>query len=138
LGIGGVEKGGAGMYNYRELRVWQAGMELAKEVYLLTREFPGHEIYGLTSQLRRAVVSVPANIAEGHSRDSTKEFLRHLAVARGSLAEVETFLLLAQELGYASGEFLTTLLKKYEEESKMLNALQQSLKKKLNSPPESP
>jgi four helix bundle protein len=133
-----VEEGGATMYNYRELRVWRAGMELAKEVYLLTREFPGHEMYGLTSQLRRAVASVPANIAEGHSRDSTKEFLRHLAVARGSLAEVETFLLLAQELGYASGEFLATLLKKCEEESKMLNALQQSLKKKLNSTPKSP
>lgn len=122
------------MYNYRELRVWRAGMELAKEVYVLTREFPGHEMFGLTGQLRRAVASVPANIAEGHSRDSTKEFLRHLAVARGSLAEVETFLLLAQEFDYAGSQSITAILQKCDEESKMLNALQQSLKKKLKSP----
>jgi four helix bundle protein len=134
----GLEGGRERMYNYRELRVWQAGMELAKDVYVLTRAFPSHEMYELTSQLRRAVASVPANIAEGHTRDSTKEFLRHLAIARGSLAEVETFLLLSRDLGYCECEAVTTLLKRCEEESKMLNALQQSLRKRLNSQGQSP
>ena len=73
--------------SYRELKVWQLGMQLVKDIYLLTRQFPNQELYGLTSQVRRASVSIPANIAEGHARESTKEFLRYISIAQGSLAE---------------------------------------------------
>ena len=86
--------------SYRELRVWQAAMDLVEHVYALTRSFPGDEIYGLTNQLRRAVVSVPSNIAEGHTRESTKEYLYHLSVAQASLAEVETQIEIAVRLQY--------------------------------------
>jgi len=121
-----------GVSNYRDLKVWQLGMQLAKEVYLLTREFPKHELYGLTSQMRRAAVSVPANIAEGHARDSTKDFMRFVSIARGSVAEVETHLLLAESLGYCTRDHVGVLLSKCEEESKMLSGLKNSLRRKLN------
>ena len=75
---------------YEELEVWQKAMELVALIYRLTKGFPREEVYGLTSQLRRAAVSVPSNIAEGQGRRSTKEFLNHLSMARGSLLEVET------------------------------------------------
>lgn len=75
------------MDTYRELKVWQLGMELTREVYLFTRRFPDCELYGLTSQLRRAAASVPANVAEGHAKDSTKDSLRHLSIARSSLGD---------------------------------------------------
>lgn len=80
-----------GVQGFRELRVWQAGMELVEGVYGLTRAFPKHELYGLAGQLQRAAVSVPANIAEGHTRHHLGEYLHHLSIARGSLAEVETY-----------------------------------------------
>ena len=76
--------------SYRDLRVWQAGMDLVVRVYRLTQGFPTHELYGLTSQMRRAAVSIPSNIAEGHTRESSKEYLHHLSIAQGSLAELET------------------------------------------------
>ncbi len=121
------------MKSYRELKVWQLGMELAKEVYVLTREFPKHETYGLTSQVRRAAVSVPANIAEGHAKGWTKDFLRHLSITCGSLAEVETHLILADSLGYCKDQQTTRLLDKCAEERRMLSGLQRSLRNKLPS-----
>lgn len=78
------------MAGYRELKVWRLAMELAEEIYKLCTEFPKHEVYGLTSQLQRAAVSVPSNIAEGQARNSSKEFNHFLGIARGSLAELET------------------------------------------------
>ena len=75
-------------------------MELAEKVYQLSRQFPKHETYGLGGQIQRAAISIPANIAERHARGSTKDFLRHLAIAQGSLAELETHLLLAERLNY--------------------------------------
>ena len=89
--------------SYRDLEVWQKGMDLAAECYRITEGFPGHERYGLASQLQRAAASVPANIAEGQARQHTKEFLQFLSVASGSLAEVETYLLLAVRLNYLPG-----------------------------------
>lgn len=86
--------------NYRDLLIWQKGMDLVKAVYQLTSSFPKEEIYGLTSQLRRAAVSVPSNIAEGHSRNSDKEFNRFLNISLGSLAEVDTQLEIAKQLKY--------------------------------------
>ncbi|GGR28518.1 four helix bundle protein [Deinococcus ruber] len=92
------------MRDYRELLIWQRGHALTLKVYELTRSFPKEEQYGLTSQLRRAAMSVPANIAEGCGRNGDKEFSRFLTIALGSLAETEYFLLLAHDLTYISNE----------------------------------
>jgi len=91
--------------SFRDLNVWKSGIVLVKNIYQLTRSFPKDELYGPTSQIRRAAVSIPSNIAEGHSRGFTKEYLHHLAIALGSLAEVETQLVLARELNMAPGQF---------------------------------
>jgi four helix bundle protein len=88
--------------SFKELRVWQAAMKLAREVYRETAKFPKHELYGLTQQIRRAAVSVPSNVAEGKGRHSDKEFAHFLCNARGSLLELETQLILAEELEYLS------------------------------------
>lgn len=85
---------------HQELLVWQQAVELVKLVYKITAAFPQHEIYGLTSQMRRAAVSVPGNIAEGAGRNSKREFIRFLAIARGSLNELDTYVVIAKELGY--------------------------------------
>ena len=85
-----MEVGEMEIKNYRDLRVWQSGMDLVVMVYELSDKFPAKEMYGLTSQIRRAAVSVPSNIAEGHTRESTQEYLHHLSIAQASLAEVET------------------------------------------------
>lgn len=84
--------------SYRDLVVWQKGMDLVEGVYRVTKAFPKDEVYGLTSQIRRAVVSIPSNIAEGQSRMTSGEFIHFLGIARGSLAELETQIILAQRL----------------------------------------
>src|SRR6187401_1440650 len=94
--------------NYRELKVWQHSIELSASIYQLTSGFPKEELYGLTSQMRRAAVSIPSNIAEGHSRESTKEYLHHLSFALGSLAELETQLVIAERLKYVSPNLVAT------------------------------
>ncbi len=86
--------------SFRDLRVWQAGMDLVEAIYRITQPFPAHEQYGLTSQMRRAACSIPSNIAEGHTRQYTKEYLYHLSVAQASLAELETQLEISARLGY--------------------------------------
>lgn len=86
--------------SYKELIVWQKAMDLAEDVQRVSQRFPKEELYGLTSQLRPAAVSVPSNIAEGQARQSKAEFLNFLSIANGSLADVETQLLLAQRFGY--------------------------------------
>jgi len=118
--------------SYRNLRVWQLGMELTKGIYVLSRSFPKEETHGLSSQIRRAAVSIPSNIAEGHARDSTRDYLRFLAIARGSLAEVETQLMLAESLGYCRQDQIHDILAKCAEEGKMLGSLQRRLKQKLS------
>jgi four helix bundle protein len=85
---------------YKDLIVWQKAMDLTEMVYQATKAFPREELYGLTNQVRRAAVSIPSNIAEGQARQSTAEFRNFLSLARGSLAEVETQLMIAQRLGY--------------------------------------
>ena len=86
--------------NYQELIVWQKAMDLVEEVYKASKAFPREEIYGLTSQIRKAAVSIPSNIAEGQGRSTTPDFLRHLAIAYGSLREVETQTMIADRLRY--------------------------------------
>src|ERR1700693_5184311 len=98
--------------SYRELIVWRKSMALVKDVYLCTQDFPKSELYGLTSQLRRAAVSIPSNIAEGQGRFSKGEFKQFLGHARGSLLELETQIFIARNLGYFSPERSTSLLKR--------------------------
>jgi four helix bundle protein len=119
------------MNSYQELKVWELGMALAESIYRATAAFPKDEIYGLTRQLRRAAVSIPSNIAEGHARDSTKDFLHFLSIARGSLAEVETQVQLSNRLGYFDEPASNELLKKTDELSRTLRGLQNSLKNRL-------
>ena len=121
--------------NYKDLKVCQISMDIAEQVYRLTQDFPKQEIYGLTSQLQRATVSIPSNLAEGHTRDSTKEFLYFLSIALGSLAELETQLILAQRFKYINTNDLTAVLVKTEEAGRMLQGLQRTLKAKLNFSP---
>lgn len=120
-----------GISNYRDLQVWRRGIDLVQGVYELTREFPSDERYGLTSQMRRAAVSIPSNIAEGHARDSTKDFLRFLSIVQGSKAELETQLTLAERLGYCNQEQTAPSLDKLSEIGKMVRGLQKSLRSKL-------
>ncbi len=87
---------------HHDLLVWQEGIELVEEIYKISSTFPKDEIYGLTAQLRRAAVSVPSNIAEGAGRSTKKEFLYFLSIARGSLCEIETQLIIAKKLGYTA------------------------------------
>lgn len=120
--------------DYRDLKVWQAAMELTTAIYAITSRFPTSEAFGLSSQMQRAAVSIPSNIAEGHARDSTKEFLRFVSIAMGSLAEIETQLILSNRLNYIEEDKLGTLFGQTGEIGRMLRGLQHSLKAKLPSP----
>jgi four helix bundle protein len=111
------------MRGYRDLVVWQKAMELVTDVYRATSEFPKHELYGLTSQIRRAAVSVPSNLAEGHGRTSRREFHQFISQARGSLVEVETQLEIARNLNYLSRELASELQAKAARVGRMLNGL---------------
>jgi four helix bundle protein len=98
------------MKSLRELRVWQQAMKLGEMIYRLTQKFPKHETYGLMSQLQRAIVSVPSNIAEGHTREHLREYLHHISIAQASLAEVETQVELATRLEYVQPSKLQEIL----------------------------
>lgn len=95
--------------SHRDLVAWQLGVRLAKEIYLITENFPPHERYGLSNQLRRASVSIPSNIAEGYGRGTRQDYLRFLRMARGSVFEIDTQLLIARELGYLDQDRHTTI-----------------------------
>nr|WP_319394697.1 four helix bundle protein [uncultured Desulfobacter sp.] len=113
--------------SYKDLIVWQKSMDLVEMIYQVTKSFPKDEQYGLTNQLRRAAVSVPSNIAEGQARNSTPEFGNFLSIARGSLAEVETQLMIAERLGYIQPEKLREILELQIEINKMTNSLMSKL-----------
>jgi four helix bundle protein len=117
--------------SYRGLLAWQKAVEMVKSVYQATKQFPKDEMYGLTSQLRRAVVSVPSNIAEGQGRNSTKEFLHHLSIAYGSLMEVETQLIISGELDYITKNEVSQLLNKTAEVGRLINGLSKSLQHRI-------
>ena len=116
-----------GAKSHRDLLVWQRAMELVVQVYRVADHFPRSEVYRLTSQLTRAVVSVPANIAEGNTRGA-REYAHFLAIARGSLMETETYLLLARRLDYVPKEMVDPILVELDEISRMLFALQSRLR----------
>jgi four helix bundle protein len=116
--------------SYRDLVVWKKSMALVLNVYRCTQAFPKIETYGLTSQLRRAVISVPSNIAEGQARLSTGEFRQFLGNARGSLMEVETQILVARDLGYLEENQSDSLLSAAAEVGRIINGLLASLPKR--------
>jgi four helix bundle protein len=117
--------------SYRDLKVWQRATQLVVESYELTKSLPQVEMYGLATQARRAAVSIPANIAEGHGRDHLADYLRHLSIANGSLMELETHLLIAQRLCYVKSDQIEPVLIRTAELGRMLAALSRSLKGKL-------
>jgi four helix bundle protein len=116
--------------SYKDLDVWREAMDFVVECYRVTRAFPKSEVYGLTSQLQRAAVSVPANIAEGQGRQHDKEFLQHLAIAYGSLAEVETHIGIARRLEYVDGERENQMLDRAARIGRMLNGLRKSIEER--------
>jgi four helix bundle protein len=116
--------------NYKELKVWEKSYQLCLEVYLITQEFPKIEIYGLISQMRRAALSIPSNIAEGYGRKTISEYLRFLYIAYGSVCELETQILLSGDLGYLNENRLSKVQKEVREVERMLQALIKSLENK--------
>ena len=116
------------IHNYKELDVWKRSVAFTTEVYRLTARFPETERFGLSSQIRRAAISVPANIAEGWGRGSTREYVQFLTVARGSLMELETHLIVGCNLTFLTQDELRMASKAIEETGKMLNGLIGALK----------
>lgn len=117
--------------SYRDLTVWQHAMGLAETIYRVTAAFPNRETYALASQLQRAAVSIPSNLAEGHARSSTRDYLRFVSIAMGSLAEVETQLELSARLNYITRAQLDQLTIASDELGRMLQGLKTSLQNKL-------
>ena len=115
--------------DYRDLKVWILGMELAEQAYKATASFPKEEMYGLTGQMRRSAASIPANIAEGFGRQQRQSFIQFLRIAQGSLKELETHCELAKRLGYLGGDASSGMLNKCETLGKMMRAFVASLEK---------
>lgn len=113
--------------DYRQLKVWQKAMDLTVEIYSLVNKFPREENYALSDQMRRSVVSIPSNIAEGQGRNSAKEFVNFLSIARGSLWELETQIEISERLHYIDSGQKNNVYEQTEEIGKMLNALAASL-----------
>jgi four helix bundle protein len=124
--------------SFEDLTVWQEAHKLALEVYKLTGRFPRDEKYGIISQLRRSSSSVPANIAEGFGRATTRELLRCLQIARGEVEEMRYFVLLSRDLGYVSSEDWEKMQHHCESVGRLINALGNSLKRRLGQGPKSP
>jgi four helix bundle protein len=119
--------------SYRDLVAWQKAMNLVEKVYSITAFFPDTERFGLVAQLRRAAVSIPSALAEGRARGSTREFSRYVSIARGSLAEVETQLVIAERLGLVDREASTPLLAQCDEQGRVLRGLKKSLDNKISN-----
>jgi len=120
--------------NYKELKVWQKTYSLCLDIYRFSREFPKEEKFGLTSQARRAAVSIPSNIAEGYGRKSTADYVRMLYIAYGSLCELETQIMLAGDLGYFKDRRFAHLSENLREVERVLKALIRSLKNNPSAP----
>jgi four helix bundle protein len=122
--------------SYHDLIVWQRSIDFVVDCYRLTGKFPRTELYGLMCQLQRAAVSIPSNIAEGAGRIHTREFIRHLGIARGSLFEAETQIIVSRRLEYVSNQDVQPLLALVAEVGRMLHGLIASLERKLEANPE--
>ena len=127
-----MEKEGCaiGINSYRDLKVWQAAMSVAERSYRLTQSFPKAEVYGITSQIRRAAGSVASNIAEGHGRENSGSFIQFLRMSQGSLKELETHLLLAVRVRLAAAEEAEPLLQQCDELGRMLRSLIRSIQRR--------
>jgi four helix bundle protein len=128
----GVERGNGrsstvGTQGYQDLVAWQKAMELVTTVYRATRSWPHEEQYGLTSQVRRATVAIPSNLAEGHGRSGRREFAPHVSIAYGSLCELETQLLIAERLEYSDSEVTESLMNRIAEVRRLTSGLLRSL-----------
>ena len=119
------------IYSYRDLVVWQNAMQIVEETYILIRKLPKEEKYALSDQMRRAAVSIPSNIAEGQARRTTKDFIRFLSIARGSIAELETQYLICVRLGYFNDSQIISVMNMLAENGRMINALINKLSTKL-------
>lgn len=117
--------------SFKDLKVWQKAMEISVEVYRKTAEFPQNEMFGLTSQVRRASNSISLNIAEGHGRKSTKSYINFLSISQGSLAELESGIILSTKLEFLKEEDCNVLYELIAEENKMLSSLISSLEKRI-------
>lgn len=117
------------MHNYKELKIWQKSRILVKDVYQLTNSFPKEESYGLTSQIRRAVISIPANIAEGAGRGTNKDFSHFLDISMGSLFELESLLILSIDLSYLTNNKILSLVDQITEVGKMIVSFKSNLSK---------
>ncbi len=113
--------------SYQDLLVWQQSMDLVTEIYTMTRGWPKEELFGLTSQVRRAATSIPANIAEGYGREHRGSYLQFLRIAQGSVKELETHLLIAERVGLASKNNVSPLLQRVESVGKLLRLLLRKL-----------
>lgn len=123
----------SGVRSFRDLIVWQKSVDLAVDLYSATRGFPSSERFGLTSQIQRAGVSIPSNIAEGHTKDGPGNFLSHLSHARGSLAELDTQLIIANRVGFLSMSTFRALASRTDEIARMLHGLTESVAARRNS-----
>ena len=117
------------MGDFKSLVVWQKSVSLVTEIYHLTENYPKNEVFGLTSQIRRASLSIPSNISEGHSRRSSNDYIQFLKIARGSLAELETQILISKNLNFISEKQYQDFETKFLEIAKMLNSLITSIQK---------
>jgi len=116
-----------GSQSYRDLLAWKQGIELVGQIYNATRSWPNHEMYGLTSQVRRAAVSIPANIAEGQGRNGQREFANFLGIANGSICELETLIVIARQEGYLTEDQELSLNQQSRRVASLLNGLLKSL-----------
>ena len=122
---------GSGIQTFKDLIVWQKAIALSVACYHLTTGFPRDEVYGMTSQIRRAAVSVAANIAEGHGREHTKSFVQFLRIAQGSAKELETHLIIAEQVALASSDKIMPVIAAVDEVGRMLRSLIRSLQNKI-------
>ena len=113
--------------SYQDLAVWQRAMDLAKNIYRVTADFPSEERFGLVNQMCRAAVSIPSNVAEGHARSGAREFQRFVSIALGSVAELETQVILSTDLSYLENQTKEELLRQLDTVGKMLRGLHRSL-----------
>ena len=115
--------------DFKDLRIWQKGMDIAKECYFLTKKFPRDELYGMVQQIRRSASSIPANIAEGYGRRSSGDYKRFLSIAQGSINELQTHLLLAVSVGLCEKKDIESLINELQSETRMIIALIRTLEK---------
>jgi len=134
MGFGVWGLGIMALKTYRDLEIWQTGIDLVEQIYDLTREFASEEKFGLTSQMRRAAVSVPSNIAEGYGRTHRAEYIQHLSIAKGSLVEIETQLIIAVRLRFVTKEQANPLWETMQQIGRMHTKLVASLKTQTPNP----